>query len=265
MPVSGGLLPHEIRAHLSTDVFARRVYYIPEVDSTNRLALDMAKKGEAEGTLVITDRQTRGRGRYDRHWVSPPGRNLLLSLILRPSMSPGAALPVTLACAVSIAETLESELGRGAGVKWPNDVMVGANKICGILSEGSSRGSRIDYVVVGVGINVNMTEDEFPPDLRRPATSCRLVTGRVHDRAPLLARVLGGLEETYHDFTRDGFDGIIHRYDGRLVDRGQTVGFTKDGKTSYGNVMGVGGDGGLMIELAGGKRVVLYDEDQIKG
>ena len=266
MPASSDLLPHEIRAHFTTDRFAQRIYYIPEVDSTNRLATELAKDGEAEGTLVVTDYQTAGRGRYERTWASPAGRNLLFSIILRPEMPPGAVLPVTLACAMSIAETLEPVLGRGASVKWPNDVLVDDHKICGILSEGSTVGNRVDHVVVGIGINVNMTAEEFPAplELRRPATSCSIVTGTNHERAPLLTSVIGGLETAYDDFTRDGFDSLVDRYDERLLGRGQMVRFTKDGESLHGEIAGVGGDGSLMIELAGGKHVALYDGDQIE-
>jgi BirA family biotin operon repressor/biotin-[acetyl-CoA-carboxylase] ligase len=266
MPASGDLLPHEIHAHLTTERFGQRIYYIPEVDSTNRLAAELAKDGEPEGTLVVSDFQTAGRGRHERTWVSPAGRNLLFSVILRPEMSPGAVLPVTLACAMSIAETLEPVLSRKTGVKWPNDVFVDDRKICGILSEGSTGGKRVEYVVVGIGINVNMSADEFPApsELRRPATSCRLTTGTNHERAPLLATVIGGIESTYRDFRCGGFESLVARYDQRLVDRAQSIGFTKDGESLRGTVAGVGGDGFLKIELAGGKRVALNDDDQIE-
>jgi BirA family biotin operon repressor/biotin-[acetyl-CoA-carboxylase] ligase len=265
MPANGDILPHEIRSHLTTECFAQRIYYIPEVDSTNRLAAQLAKDGEPEGTLIITNFQSAGCGRYERTWVSPPARNLLFSVILRPKMPPGAVLPVTLACAMSIAETLEPVLGRIPEVKWPNDVLVGGHKICGILSEGSTSGDRVDYVVVGIGINVNMTADEFPPadELRWPAVSCRIVTGTNHERAPLLASVLGAIETVYGDFTRDGFGSLVARYNKRLVGRGRAINFTKDGVASNGVVTAAGDDGGLLVELAGGKRVALYDDDQI--
>ncbi|MEJ2721028.1 MAG: biotin--[acetyl-CoA-carboxylase] ligase [bacterium] len=253
MDPSGDLLPPDIRAHLSTHVFAQRIYYISELDSTNRLAVDMAKSGEPEGTLVIADHQTRGRGRYDRSWVSPARRNLLFSLILRPHVPARKMLAVTLACALSIAETLEPVLGRAVGVKWPNDVLVGDDKICGILSEGSTSGDDVAFVVVGVGINVNMTADEFPAELRRPATSCRVVTGRAHERATLLARVVEGMERTYGDFAGNGFETLVERYDHRLADRGRVLGVSTGGKTSKGYVVGVGDDGGLLIRLGGGK------------
>ncbi|UCH84034.1 MAG: biotin--[acetyl-CoA-carboxylase] ligase [Candidatus Latescibacterota bacterium] len=279
MSASRDLLPHEIRARLSTGIFARRIYYVPEIDSTNRFAADLARNGEAEGTIVIADFQTAGRGRFERTWTSPHGRNLSFSLILRPEMSAGAALPITLACALSICETLERELGGSAdvgtgsqtvvrsriwaGVHWPNDVMIDDRKICGILSEGSTRGDRLEYVVIGVGVNVNMEADEFPPpsELRRPATSCRMVTDSVHDRPRLLAGILAGLEDVYRELTRTTFSAFVDRFDERLIDRGRTIERIDSGKRFVGRVMGVAADGGLRLEVADGGTITIYDHE----
>jgi BirA family biotin operon repressor/biotin-[acetyl-CoA-carboxylase] ligase len=242
-------------------MFAGRIYYLPVLDSTNRVALELARSGEVQGTLVITDHQTKGRGRYDRRWTSPPGRGLLFSLILRPDMSPSAVLPVTLAFSLSIANTLETIVRQKAEVKWPNDVLVDGRKICGILSEGSSRMGKSDFVVVGIGINVNTREDEFASDIRGTATSCHVLTQNEYDRSDLLGKVLGSLESTYIRFGREGFSGFVESYQKKLTIMNKTVAFRRGGEVCTAVVNGVGEDGGLAVSLSDGRRVVLYDEE----
>ncbi len=256
-----GLFPGEINASLGTHVLGRRIYYLPDVDSTNRLACDLARAGEAHGTVVIADYQRRGRARQQRSWVSPPGRNLLFSILLRPDLSPREILPITLAFSVSIGETLSGVLERDVHVKWPNDVVVDGRKLCGILSEGSVAAGRLEFVVVGVGINVNMREDEFAPDIRQHALSAFSLTGRESNRTDVLVRVLGGLERTYVDFIRRGFEGIRDLYTSKLAILNQSVSFVTGGTVSSGTVKGVGIDGGLIVELADTRRAVLYDQE----
>ncbi|UCG50897.1 MAG: biotin--[acetyl-CoA-carboxylase] ligase [Candidatus Latescibacterota bacterium] len=261
MSHSADLLPEAIRSRLEGEVFARRIYYLHAVDSTNRLAVELAKSGEAHGTLVIADHQTKGRGRYDRQWESPAGRSLLFSLILRPDASPGTVLPVTLAFSLSIAETLETALAHEVELKWPNDVLVGGRKICGILSESSSKIGRSVFVVVGIGINVNTTMDEFSPDIRAQTTSCYEVTQDAHNRTDLLGKVLGGLESTYDRFGREGFEGFVESYEDKLMILNKTVTFRRGGTLSVGLVTGLSKDGGLVIKKSDDTRVVLYDEE----
>jgi BirA family biotin operon repressor/biotin-[acetyl-CoA-carboxylase] ligase len=261
MPDDNSVLPAEIKALLSTRVFGRRIYYIPEVDSTNRAAVELARSGEAHGTLVIADFQTKGRGRFNRSWLSDRGRNLMFSLILRPDIPFGAVLPVTLAFAVSIGQTLENFLETDVGVKWPNDVIVDGRKICGILSEGASEGDRTRFIVVGIGINVNVERHEFPEEIRRIACSCSSVAGRRFDRKDVLVRVLASLESAYDEFVRDGFEAMAARFKAKLTILDRQVTYTSRGVGSRGTVVDVGSDGGLVVKTDKGKRVVLYDED----
>lgn len=256
-----GLLPGQIRASLGTRVFGRRIYCLPTVDSTNRLAYDLARAGECHGTLVIADYQSEGRGRHNRSWVSIAGRNLLFSVLLRPDLSPSETLPLTLAFSVSIADTLRSELDRDVRVKWPNDVVVDGRKLCGILSEGSITARRSEFVVVGVGINVNVRMDEFPPDIRDRACSCYTLVQGEMDRRRLLAGVLDGLERMYDEFIRVGFSGIRDSYRSSLAILNRDVSFVREDSISHGTVLGVETDGGLIVELGNGQREVLYDQE----
>jgi BirA family biotin operon repressor/biotin-[acetyl-CoA-carboxylase] ligase len=260
MKAKDDLLPREIQRRLQTRVFARRVYYLPEVDSTNRMAVGLARAGEPHGTLVVADYQTKGRGRRNRVWESPAGQNLLFSLILRPKVDMRAALPVTLAFSTALAETLAEVTGRDAGVKWPNDIVVEGKKISGILSESSSRGARAAFVVVGIGINVNMRLDEFPDGFRNRSCSCYSLTGREWDRREVLVRVLASLENAHDEFARDGFENMVARYRSRLAVLGKPVRFEKAGVETAGTVVDVGVDGGLVVDTNVGI-ITLYEEE----
>lgn len=254
------LLPADIRRGLETTWLGRRIYYVCEVDSTNRLAAELARGGEAHGTMVITDYQTAGRGRHDRRWLSPPGRDLVFSLILRPGLPSSELLPITLAFSLQIADALTSLLGSSFLVKWPNDVMSPAGKIGGILAESSSKAGRALYVVVGIGINVNLSPDEISEKLPLPAASCYSLTGTEWDRVAVLDAVLHDLESAYDRFTAKGFATLIEPYNARHALHGGTVEFERAGKTIRATVAGVRDDGGLTVNV-GSDTVVLYDEE----
>jgi BirA family biotin operon repressor/biotin-[acetyl-CoA-carboxylase] ligase len=260
MPYEDDLLPRGIQRRLQTRWIARRIYYLRETDSTNRVAADLARAGEAHGALVVTDYQTRGRGRWDRTWESPPGRNVLFSLVLRPDIEASTALPVTLVFSTAIAETLAAITGCRVGVKWPNDVVVEGKKICGILSEGVSRGQLAVFIVVGIGINVNAAPEELPEGVRDVSCSCYSLTGRRWDRGEVLARVLGALEAAYDDFVREGFEKFAPRYTSNLTVLGRPVRFVRAGAEATGTVVGIGPDGSLVVETSGG-RTALHEQE----
>lgn len=159
--------------------------------STNDLAKEMASAGAEEGTVITALEQTAGRGRMDRRWSSPRGEGLYLSLILRPHVEPRRSTVITLAAAVAVAETLALDFGVASDIKWPNDVLAGGRKICGILVESSIEADRLDYVVLGIG--VNLAQREFPDELSRSATSLFMENGKIVScgefLAPLLERI----------------------------------------------------------------------------
>jgi len=256
----GGFLPREISRRARTRLFARRVYCLAQVDSTNRLAAELAREGEPEGTLVVANHQTAGRGRFDRRWESPPGKDLLFSIVLRPNAPARVVLPVTLVFASAIAGALGALTGKDAGVKWPNDVVVGGRKICGILSEASTSGGRAVFAVVGVGINVNARAGELPVELRDRACSCAMLTGRKWDRVEVLARVVTALERAYLEFAAEGFEELLAVYKSKLVILGRDVAVERSGSRNIVRVVDVGSDGALVVEGAGG-RTSLYDDE----
>ena len=159
-----------------------RIHFLPVVDSTNRLALKLAREGAAEGTVVFADCQTRGRGRLQRVWQSPPGCNLYASFLLRPAIAPADAARITLTAGVAVAEMISLFCPEGVGLKWPNDVLIRGRKVCGILTEMKTTGRALDAVVVGIGLNVNIAAEDFDPAYRETATSLREETGRSFSR-----------------------------------------------------------------------------------
>ncbi len=173
----------------------RELRGVASTRSTNDDVLALARAGAAHGLVVIADEQTGGRGRLGRTWTSPPGQNLYLSALLRPELPPGGAPPITLAAAVAVAEAL-NESGVRASIKWPNDVLIMVDskekKVAGILTESVTRGSRLEAVVLGIGVNLNWRE--LPAELVPIATSVALATGEAVDRDAFAAALLARLE-----------------------------------------------------------------------
>lgn len=260
-PAPVGPLPAELARYLATAWLGRRVYFFPETDSTNDVAQELARGGEPEGTIVVADHQRHGRGRRGHTWSSPPGRDVLCSMILRPEGDARGALPVTLAIATAISVALSKFLDVDFLVKWPNDVVSAQGKIAGILAESAGTGGRVDHVVVGMGINVNSTAGDWPADLRAAAVSCRSLTGSPWDRALILADVLGTIEAYYDRFRREGFGPLASAYEARLWQMGRRVAVEWSGARAAGVVTGVARDGALRVALdADGAVVELYSE-----
>jgi BirA family biotin operon repressor/biotin-[acetyl-CoA-carboxylase] ligase len=184
----------------------------------------------------------------------------LFSVILRPEGDARDALPVTLAVATAISVALSKLLDVDLFVKWPNDVVARAGKVAGILAESASSGGRVAHAVVGVGVNVNAGDEDFPAELRGRAASCRTLSGVAWDRAAILADLLGTIEAYYDRFRRDGFGTLASAYEARLWQAGRAVVFERDGVHGSGRVTGVARDGALVVTQDDGRRVELYSE-----
>ncbi len=203
----------EIRASLQTRIMGRSDIAVFEAtDSTNQQAKTLATNGAAEGTLVVADTQTHGRGRRRRTWFSPPGHNIYASIILRPPMAPAQAPQITLMTAVAAARTLIETAGLAATIKWPNDILVHGKKIAGILTEISTEMDQVDYVVVGMGINVHTTREQMPRDIAATATSVDLETDQRLSRTELLCALLQHFETCYRQLLREGFVPIMDQW-----------------------------------------------------
>jgi BirA family biotin operon repressor/biotin-[acetyl-CoA-carboxylase] ligase len=190
---------------LTTATFGRRLIYRPQIGSTNDLAKDLASEGAPEGTVVVADEQTAGRGRLGRRWLAPPGSALLCSILFRPTLPLRNAPQLTMVCALAAADAVATVARLDVALKWPNDLIVATGgrgeaaawrKLAGLLTETGVMGDRLDFVVVGIGLNANVPAEVLPQIAPR-ATSLRAETGREADREALLASLLAGIERRY--------------------------------------------------------------------
>jgi BirA family transcriptional regulator, biotin operon repressor / biotin---[acetyl-CoA-carboxylase] ligase len=222
--------------------FGRPYTYVEESESTQLLL-----EGAPEGAVAVTDLQTAGRGRYGRVWEAPPGTSLLCSIVLHPP--PGCDAPeLTLVGAIAAAEAIEGATGLAVQIKWPNDVMLNRRKVCGVLGE-----LREGVVTLGIGINVNQTRDQLPPDAHTPAASLRTITGTTYDRAVLLGSLLFRLERLYDQWRHGGLAEVFTEIGPRDFLRGRPV--TVDGKT--GIAVGIDRSGRLELEVEHGERIAV--------
>ncbi len=200
------LSPEEVRPGLATKVFGQKDYfYYREIDSSNNRARLLASEGYPEGTVVVAEMQTTGRGRRGRSWYSPAIQGIYVSVILRPVLPLKEISRVSLVTAVAVAATLESELSLQPRIKWPNDVLVDNKKIAGILSEAVTDMDGVEYIVVGIGLNINNKIQDFPTDFRTPATSARAEHDHPDSRIKVLQGLLLHLENYYQQLLQGNF------------------------------------------------------------
>jgi len=237
----------EISHGLKTKTIGQKVISFNEVKSTNSLASQIAETGAAHGTIITAEQQTRGRGRLGRNWYSPSGKGIYLSIILRPKFSPDQAPGLSIMTALSLALTVEKILPKKVRIKWPNDLLLGDRKAAGILTELTAERKKIDYIIVGVGININQQSADFPDELRDAATSLRRVARRKINRIELLQNFLVIFEREYERYCRQRLRPVhkqIRRYSS-LLD--QSVRLAGAGKTIQGVVADIDELGRLVV------------------
>ena len=255
----------EVAPSLSTERFGRNLVFHEEVDSTNVKAKILARQGASEGTVLVADSQTGGRGRMGRAWVSPPGANLYFSVVLRPPVPPLRLSQIPLLAAAAIHQALDSSVeGVPAMIKWPNDILIGGRKVCGILCEMETEPDMTHFVIVGIGINVNL--ENMPDEIGEIATSLSLESGIEHSRPGILSAILNRFEPLYDrwleaDDLRDVLP-YLERY-AWLKDRDVTV--EQYRSTLAGRVRGLTGTGELLLEAEDGRvHMVSSGEAHIK-
>lgn len=241
-----------IRHYLQTKVIGRKIHSYQSLGSTNTAAWKMAEDGAPEGTLIVADRQTAGRGRMGRNWHSPPRVGLWFSLVLRPKIAPAQAPGLSLLSALVFSQTLQSHCRIEAKIKWPNDCQIAGKKVAGILTELSSELDLINFVIVGIGLNVNQTKNDFPTVLRTKATSLFLETEKKWHRAELLADFLQSFEESYLQFREKGIAPLIKKIESRMTLLGQKVKLAVGKEVITGKVAGLAEDGALLLETRSG-------------
>lgn len=226
-----------------------QVFFFEELPSTSTAAKELAQRGYPEGTMVVAEKQTAGRGRLKRQWFSESGKSLTFSLVLRPSIVPESCPALGLLVALVLSLALE-KLGFTPRLKWPNDVYLGGRKVAGVLLESSLEMDRVEWVVVGVGVNVN--EEAFPPEIQARATSLFLQGGRTLPRWQVLQAFLGVLAEEYPRFVQEGsFAPWLSAYAARFFLLGQVVEVVYGEKRFQGTVVAVDEHGALWLEKEG--------------
>jgi len=251
----------EIAAALKTVFVGRAVHYYPTLASTNGTAFELGRANAPDGTVVIADAQTGGKGRLGRRWESPPGLNLYTSIILRPPIAPVRAHHLTFVAAVSVAGCVAGFIGRRPAVKWPNDILIDSRKAAGILLEMDSEPDRVNFVVIGIGINANMKAEAMPAAIRKTATSVACARGQRVDRAALACALYSELEKWYKIYLDGGLAPVLDAWRGYFASEGRQVRVAAFGRAVEGVCAGVDVDGALLIRTQEGRleRVVSGD------
>ena len=255
------LTPSEIKPLLTTKWMGGTIHHFPTVDSTNSKAYRLALHGAAEGDVVIAESQTKGRGRLGRTWYSPPFLNLYLSVILRPKIPPRQASLITLMAAVATAEAIETFSGLPPLIKWPNDILLRGRKVAGLLHELHSEMDRVDFVILGIGVNLNMDGKMLSQEIREVATSLKKEMGKTVSRQAFLQSLLQKLEVWYEIFLKEGASPVLKAWRDRAQIKGRPVRVTSDGETLTGMAVDINSDGALIIKTEDGrqKRIMAGD------
>ena len=259
------LLPSEIQIGLNTQIIGKEMKYFPSVDSTNRVAKALAYHGAAEGTIVVAEEQDSGKGRLERNFYSPRGKGIWFSVILRPKILPHDAPKFTLMAAVAVAEAM-ARFNLKAQIKWPNDIMFDGRKLVGILTEITGELARITYMVIGIGINVNMSREDFPEELQSVAASLAEMSGENLSRVELFRAVLEEFDKLYLEVNTSGFDKVIERWKKYNVTLGKNVRVISagDGESFTGKAIDLDEDGALVVETSQGRRTVYAGDVSIR-
>ncbi len=249
--------PRRLESRMETEWVGKSCRFCEQLDSTNLEAQRNAESGAVHGAVVIADMQTAGRGRRGRSWQSPAGSNLYFSLLLRPQAAPESVAAVTLVMALAVAEAIREVAGAAAQIKWPNDVVVGGKKVCGILTEMRVQQGRIQDVVIGVGINVGQTE--FAPELASVASSLFLTCGREISREELLAFTLKAFERHYGCFLETlDMSELAEEYNALLVNCGSEVRVLDPQGEFTGISDGINKRGELLVKRQDGRLETVY-------
>lgn len=252
-----------LRKGLKTERLGLSFHLFDQIPSTNAAALALADQGAPEGTTVLAEAQTQGRGRWGREWISPAGGNLYLSVILRPQTTPSRTGLLSLAGGLAVARAIEEAVGITPRLKWPNDIRIGSKKVSGLLLEGPIYHGRYSHLVIGIGVNVHLSNADLPEELRAGVTSLVHESGRPVDRVRLTQAVLERLEAEYEAFLKGRTDQILISYSALSETLGRSVRIQEKDGFRTGKVVGFTENGGLMIEEADGRRSPIHSEEVI--
>jgi len=245
----------QIKKNQKTSIFGKYIYYFPEIDSTNNYAQRLAHEGAPEGTVIISDYQTEGKGRFDRVWKSSKESNILMSFVLRPRLEIERVMRITLAVAEIIISSLENFLNKtkikniSFSVKWPNDILANGKKIAGILTESSLREKDIVYIIVGIGLNVNQDISELNNELKGTATSLFAETNQKFSRESLISEIITEFEKQYFNLERTNYDLVLQDWKNRCDHIGQEIEIETHDTTETGKFIDVT-EKGILIHVS---------------
>jgi BirA family biotin operon repressor/biotin-[acetyl-CoA-carboxylase] ligase len=255
------LVPQLLRPRLASTMFARRLHHFFKVESTNDVALSLGQQEEPHGSVIIAEEQTAGRGRAGREWHSEKSSGIYVTVLLRPAIPPAQAPLLTLLAGLAARDAVAEQCGRAPDVRWPNDLLLGGKKFCGILTEMHAEPDRVKFVAIGMGVNVNHAR--LPAALAATATSLRLETGRQHSRLELLVKLLRALDRYYNRFVAGGAAPLIQQFEAvstfargkrvRVVSSGESFSGTTDGLDAGGLLRVRREDSGEIVAVVSGE------------
>lgn len=265
MKAQPDLLTREmIQNELDTEWAGKQLVVFEETDSTNDQAKKLAEAGAVQGLLVVSDCQTAGKGRRGRTWESRSGEGIFMTLLLKPDIAPGNASMLTLVMALAVRAGIEQITGVDTQIKWPNDIVCDGKKVCGILTEMSAQIDYINYIVVGVGINVS--NEKFPEPVDQTAVSLYQITGVRCQRARLIAEIMKQFEHYYAKYMQtEDLSGLMNEYNDHLVNRGRSVRVLDPRKEYAGVAQGINQAGELLVQTEDGMRHVSSGEVSVRG
>ncbi|MCH3963168.1 MAG: biotin--[acetyl-CoA-carboxylase] ligase [Clostridium sp.] len=242
----------EIKCNLHTNCIGKNFFYFDSINSTNMKAKELAEKGESHGTVVVSEEQTIGHGRLGRTWISPKYKGIWLSIILRPQTAPVNVPKITQIAAAAVITAL-NELEIDGYVKWPNDIIINHKKVCGILTEMSGELNMVNYVVVGMGVNVNLDKCDFKGDISNKASSLKIETGSPIDRKLLLALIMNKFENLYNEFEENlSIKSSISICKEHSAVLGRDIKIIFNGKEYFAKAIDIGENGELIVKYPDG-------------
>lgn len=250
-----------VQKYLTTKNYGRHIHYFETCKSTQFIAHDEEQNGAADGTVVIAEEQTAGRGRMARPWSSTAGKGIWMSVITRPTLTPQQAPQMTLVAAVAVTRAIQEMTGIDPDIKWPNDILVKGKKVTGILTELQADPDQVKAVILGIGMNVNQDESDFPEELHGIATSLKMLTGEPIDRAQLIAKTLGFLEIYTDLYVKHGFGPIKILWEGYSNTTGKRIRAVMLNETIVGTALGISEEGVLELKLDDGTIRGIYSAD----
>ncbi len=261
------LLPYEIKEGLKTEFVGSKIIFLEKVDSTNLYAKRIAEQGFCDGTVILADEQLKGKGRLGRTWVSPKGKGIWMTIILKPNINPSQAAKVTLLTACAVNNAILQSCGIDAKIKWPNDIVYNSKKLCGILTEMSVELDEVNYLVIGIGINVNLDKEDFSEELHSTATSIKIEKGINVSRKNLVKGILNNFETYYKEFLKNGsISQFISEYREKSAVIGKEVNIISSKAQLKGKVLDISEEGQLLIQLEDGTiKEIISGEVSVRG